>query len=107
MPIRAYCPRIYTSCTLKYTKQVSKRSLAGYSTFLRIEPCHYASIRFCLSGDVLKISAKKGIETKMIFEIFIVTAIISETAMGFPQSINFDDYDETFLCSTEEKSGYR
>jgi hypothetical protein len=56
---------------------------------------------------VLKISAKKGIETKMIFEIFIVTAIISEVAMGFPQTINFDDYDETFLCSTEEKSGYR
>ena len=43
----------------------------------------------------------------MIFEIFIVTAIISEVAMGFPQTINFDDYDETFLCSTEEKSGYR
>ena len=44
----------------------------------------------------------------MIFEIFIVTAMISETAMGFPQNTNFDDYsDETILCSTEAKSGYR
>ena len=44
----------------------------------------------------------------MIFEIFIVTAIISEAAMGFPQNTNFDDYSGgTFLCSTEEKSGYR
>ena len=47
-------------------------------------------------------------ENKMIFEIFIVTAIISEAAMGFPQSINFDDYGgQDFLCSTEAKSGYR
>ena len=44
----------------------------------------------------------------MIFEIFIVTAIISEAAIGFPQSIDFDDYSgETILCSTEAKSGYR
>ena len=44
----------------------------------------------------------------MIFEIFIVTAIISEAALGFPQNTNFDDYSgETFLCSTEAKSGYR
>ena len=44
----------------------------------------------------------------MIFEIFIVTAIVSEAALGFPQNTNFDYYsDETFLCSTEAKSGYR
>ena len=44
----------------------------------------------------------------MIFEIFIVTAIISEAALGFPQNTNFDDYSSgDFLCSTEEKSGYR
>ena len=44
----------------------------------------------------------------MIFEIFIVTAIIVETSMGFPQNTNIDDYsDGDFLCSTEAKSGYR
>ena len=44
----------------------------------------------------------------MIFEIFIVTAIISEAAMGFPQNTNFGDYGgETIFCSTEAKSGYR
>ena len=45
----------------------------------------------------------------MIFEIFIVTAIISEAALGFPQNTNFDDYSGggDFLCSTESKSGYR
>ena len=44
----------------------------------------------------------------MILKIFIVTAIILEAAMGFPQDTNYDDYSgETFLCSTEAKSGYR
>ena len=44
----------------------------------------------------------------MIFAIFIVTTIISEAAIAFPQNINYDDYGgDTFLCSTEAKSGYR
>ena len=44
----------------------------------------------------------------MIFAIFIVTAMISESAMGFPQNTEFDDYSgNTFLCATEANSGYR
>ena len=44
----------------------------------------------------------------MFFAIFIVTAIISEAALGFPQNSNIDDYsDGDFLCATEAKSGYR
>ena len=44
----------------------------------------------------------------MIIAIFIVTAIISKSAMAFPQNIKYDDYGGgNILCSTEKEAGYR
>ena len=48
------------------------------------------------------------IEKKMVFAIFIMTAIILESSTAFPQNINNDDYDGVnILCKSEKEAGYR